>query len=177
MAPDVAGGLKAVSNRLRLGDRVGVYGAAAVLLVWGGFAVACLVSSPLTRFETNAVVLACGIAVLAVGPAGQLSTARSPFSTVFVASPFIVVAATLAPVVALLLWGTYPAVPVSRLPSVVAFVERSVLDPVGFADTFANTFDREGVGYTLSWLLYSVPLGWLLGSAVLQIRFLAGADL
>lgn len=176
MDPERTDGQQVIPRQFSPVARSSVYGFAVALLTWAGFAVAMVALSPLTRFETNAVTLACVVAILAAGAAVRLFHPERQFVTVFVASPLLVAAASLPPVVALLSWETYPAIPVSRVPFVVGFVQQRLLEPVGLARPFANTLDREAVGYTLSWLLYSVPLGWVLGSAIVHVRFLAGAD-
>jgi pimeloyl-ACP methyl ester carboxylesterase len=159
------------------GEYSPIHGVITAGLVWGGFFALFTAHGSLSRFERNAILLACVLAVLAAGIAVQLYRSDRPTVLVFLASPFIVVAVSLPAVVAVLLVGRYPEIPVSTLPTVVAFLELTLLDPVGLARPFANTLHREGVGYTISWLLYSVPLGWLLGSAIVQVRFLAGANI
>jgi len=160
-----------------LQDHSGAVGLLTAAVMWGGFAIAVVAPSSLTRFETNTVYLACVLAVLTGGVAAQLYRPGQPIRTLFLASPFIVVVVSLPPVIALLLLGTYPGAPVSGRPFVVAFIEERLLDPVGLARFFANTFHREGTGYILSWLLYSIPIGWLLGAAILQVQFVTGVDL
>lgn len=163
--------------RVSVYPRSPVSGCIAGFLVWSAFAAVVVTQCSLTRFERNVVLLASGPAVLAAGTAVWLYRSDRPVAVLFLASPFVVTAVSLPPVVTALLVGQYPEIPVSRLPSVVATVEWTLLDPVGLQRPFANTFDREGVGYTVSWLLYSVPVGWLLGATILQFRFLSGEDL
>jgi hypothetical protein len=174
---DDPGGIRDFLARFDFGDYSLIHGVITAGLVWGGFFAVFTAHGSLTRFERNAILLACVLAVLAAGIAVQVYRSDRPTVIVFLASPFIVVAVSLPPVVAALLRGRYPEIPVSTLPAVVAFLELTLLDPVGLARPFANTLHREGVGYTISWLLYSVPFGWLLGAAIVQVRFLAGANI
>lgn len=160
-----------------LGNLSPLIGIVASLVFWGAFGVAVVAPSSLTQFERNAVFLACGMATLAAGIALLLYGADRLLVTVLLAVPFVVAAVSLPVVVTLLLRGQYPELPVSGLPNIVAALERTLLEPIGLRDSFATTFDREGVGYAMSWLLYSMPLGWFLGSALLQLRFLTGEDL
>jgi hypothetical protein len=136
------------------------------LLVWGGLAALARFQLDLIAGGFLAIALAGGVATVSAALALGAYSVDGRATTVALAYPFAMTAIFLPPVVAALFSRTLAAIILPNSTAVARWLLANALAPIGLADFFSRTFELEGVGYVIMWLVLSFPIGWVFGLLV-----------